>query len=221
MTELLQAAVSPPNLVPTGLLVFVLLYWLTVMVGLVHLDALDVDVAADADAGVDLDTHAGPHLHHGEVGTDWLNNALAFFNLGRVPLMVFLSFVALPLWAGSVLLNYYTHNSSWLVGIVFLAPLLVGSLLLAKVLTTPFVKLFAALEKDHDAGASPVGKICTVVLPATREQMGQAAVRIASGAPLMLNVRAASATELRKGDSALVIDFDAQQRCYLIEPYER
>ncbi|MBC6609827.1 hypothetical protein H8B15_02765 [Hymenobacter sp. BT507] len=218
MTELLQAAVSPPNLVPTGLLVFVLLYWLTVIVGLVHLDTLDVDVTTDAD--FDLDSHAGPHLHHGEVGVDWLNNALAFFNLGRVPLMVFLSFVALPLWAGSILLNYYTHNSSWSLGIVFLLPLLLGSLFLAKVLTTPFVKLFAALEKDHDAGGQPLGKLCTVLLPTTRERMGQAAVPQTSGAPLVLNVRAASATELRKGDSALVIDFDAQRRCYLIEPYE-
>jgi len=220
MTELLQAAVSPPNLVPTGLLVFVLLYWLTVILGLVHIDSLDLDVASDADAGVYLDTHAGPHLHHGEVGVEWLNNALAFFNLGRIPLMVFLSFVALPLWAGSVLVNYYTSNASWLLGIVFFAPLLVGSLLLAKILTLPFVKLFAALEKDHDASGSPVGKVCTMVLPASRERMGQAAVRIVSGAPLMLNVRAASAAELRKGDMALVIDFDAQQRCYLIEPYE-
>ena len=218
MTELLQAAVSPPNLVPTGLLVFVLLYWLTVIVGLVHIDTLDVDVATDTD--FDLDTHAGPHLHHGEVGVDWLNNALAFFNLGRVPLMVFLSFVALPLWAGSILLNYYTHNSYWLLGIAFLLPLLVSSLFLAKVLTTPFVSLFAALEKDHDAGGQPLGKICTVLLPTTQERMGQVAVQQTSGAPLVLNVRAASATELRKGDSALVIDFDAHRRCYLIEPYE-
>ncbi|QNE39829.1 DUF1449 family protein [Hymenobacter sp. NBH84] len=218
MTELLQAAVSPPNLVPTGLLVFVLLYWLTVVVGLVHIDALDVDVATDAD--VDLDAHTGLHLHHGEVGVDWLNNALVFFNLGRVPLMVFLSFVALPLWAGSILLNYYTQNTFWLLGIVFLLPLLVGSLFLAKVLTMPFVKLFAALEKDHDADGQPLGKICTVLLSTTHERMGQAAVPQTSGAPLVLNVRAASVTELRKGDSALVIDFDAQRRCYLIEPYE-
>jgi len=220
MTELLQAAVSPPNLVPTGLLVFVLLYWLTVIVGLVHLDTLDVDVAADTDADFNLDAHAGPHLHHGEVGVDWLNNALAFFNLGRVPLMVFLSFVALPLWTGSMLLNYYTNNISWLLGIVFLLPLLISSLFLAKLLTTPFVKLFAALEKDHDAGGQPLGKICTVLLPTTQERMGQAAVRQTSGAPLVLNVRAASTTKLRKGDSALVIDFDAHRRCYLIEPYE-
>ncbi|GAB3835870.1 hypothetical protein GCM10028821_33260 [Hymenobacter jeollabukensis] len=207
MTELLQAALSRPNLPATGLLIFVLLYWLTVIVGLLDFKTLDLDLDHD------LDTEA--HL-----GVAWLNHALAFFNLGRIPLMVFLSFVALPLWVGSILTNYYTGNQSGLLGLAFLGPLFIGSLLVAKVLTTPFVRLFASLEKDHADHTNPVGKICTVLLPTTRERLGQAAVRTGEVA-LTLNVRAASAaTELRKGDTALVIDYDATGRCYLIEPYE-
>jgi len=202
MTELLQAAVLPPNLVATGLLVFVLLYWLTVIVGL--LDFKTADLHADAS-----------HLHGPH--TDWLNGALAFFNLGRVPLMLFLSFVALPLWVGSILTNYYTGNTSLLRGLVFLLPLLVASLFVAKVLTQPFVRLFTALEKDHDGGAVALGKVCTVLLPATADHLGQASVRI-DGAPLMLNVRTTGAP-LAKGETALVIDYDTPRRCYLIEPY--
>lgn len=207
MTELLQAALSRPNLPATGLLIFVLLYWLTVILGLLDFKTLDLNVHHD------LDTEA--HL-----GVAWLNHALAFFNLGRVPLMVFLSFVALPLWVGSILVNHYTHNESGLLGLAFGVPLFVGSLFIAKVLTAPFVRLFASLEKSHADHGNPVGKICTVLLPATRERLGQAAVRTGEVA-LTLNVKAASAAiELRKGDTALVIDYDAQGRCYLIEPYE-
>jgi len=202
MTELLQAAVLPPNLVATGLLVFVLLYWLTVIVGLLDFKTADLH----ADAG---------HLHGPH--TDWLNGALAFFNLGRVPLMLFISFVALPLWVGSVLTNYYTGNTSLLRGLVFLLPLLLASLFVAKVLTQPFVRLFTALEKDHDGGAVALGKVCTVLLPATADHLGQASVRI-DGAPLMLNVRTTGAP-LAKGETALVIDYDTPRRCYLIEPY--
>jgi hypothetical protein len=73
------------------------------------------------------------------------------------------------------------------------------------------------MEKDHDAGAVVIGKVCTVLLPATAEHLGQASVRI-NGAPLMLNVRSINAP-LAKGETALVIDFDAARRCYLIEPY--
>ncbi|UOQ97289.1 hypothetical protein MUN81_18870 [Hymenobacter sp. 5317J-9] len=211
MTELLQAAIAPPNLVATGLLVFVLLYWLTVIVGLLDLKTVDLD----------LDDHGHFHhpgdFHHEAAHGSWLNGALAFFNLGRIPLMVFLSFVFLPLWVGSILANYYTKNTSWLLGMAFLLPLFVGSLFVAKFLTLPFVKLFTALEKDHDSGAVVIGKVCTVLLPATLTQLGQAAVRI-DGAPLMLNVRSTS-TPLTKGDTGLIIDFDATRRCYLVEPY--
>lgn len=49
MTELLHAAVSPPNLLPTALLVFVLLYWLTVIVGLLDFKTLDISTSHDFD----------------------------------------------------------------------------------------------------------------------------------------------------------------------------
>ncbi|MFD2787128.1 OB-fold-containig protein [Hymenobacter rubripertinctus] len=219
MKELLHAAVAPANLLPTGLLVLVLLYWLTVLLGVLDFKSLDLDVSTDADA--DLDAHAGAHGHPGEAGTTFLNGVLGFFNLGRVPLMVFVSFVALPWWVGSILANYYLGNERLLLGGILLVPLLLGSLLVAKVLTTPFVHLFAALEKDHEGSSSPLGKLCTLLLPASHEQLGQASVRLQKGAPLMLNVRAASASaELRKGDTALIIDYDTTRRCYLIEPFE-
>jgi hypothetical protein len=197
--------------------VFVLLYWLTVIFGLLDFKTLDVHTHHDFDLPHDAHIAADSS----GMGVSWLNNALAFFNLGRVPLMVFLSFVALPLWVGSILLNYYLGNTSLLLGLLLLVPLFIGSLLLAKVLTLPFVHLFAALERNHDSGAQPLGKVCTVLLPTTHERLGQASVRLLNGAPLVLNVRAASATtELRKGESALVIDYDTTRRCYLIEPYE-
>jgi len=207
MPELLQAAVLPPNLLATGLLVFVLLYWLTVIIGLLDFKTVDFHLATDVDAD--------GHLLHAD--SDWLNGALAFFNIGRIPLMVFVSFVALPLWVGSILANYYTGNTSLLLGLGYLVPLFVGSVFLAKFLTLPFVKLFAALEKDHTGAAVALGKVCTVLLPATVEHLGQAAVHI-DGAPLMLNVRT-TGLALRKGDTALVIDYDEARRCYLIEPY--
>lgn len=209
MTELFQAAVLPPNLVATGLLVFVLLYWLTVIVGLIDFKTVDFH----------LDTHVGYHADGGHLhaDSDWLNGALAFFNLGRIPLMVFISFVALPLWVGSILVNYYIGNTSLLWGLLYLLPLFIGSVFLAKFLTLPFVSLFAALEKDHDGGAVALGKVCTVLLPANADQLGQATVHI-NGAPLRLNVRT-TGRALGKGETALVIDYDTPRRCYLIEPY--
>lgn len=66
MLDLLHAAVSAPNIVPTALLLFVLVYWLVVIVGAVDLDFFDVDVEMEAEANV-----------YGEVSVSWLNHALA------------------------------------------------------------------------------------------------------------------------------------------------
>ena len=185
----------------------------TGMAGVLDLKVLDVSIDdhGHAHGAADADLHG-----HGE-GASWLSGALAFFNLGRIPLMVFLSFVALPLWVGSILLNHYLGNTSVLLGLALLGPLFIASLFVAKFLTLPFVKLFSALEKDHDAGAVVIGRVCTVLLPATAERLGQATVRI-DGAPLMLNIRSA-AGPLAKGETALVLDFHAAARCYLVEPY--
>ncbi|QCR21463.1 DUF1449 family protein [Pontibacter sp. SGAir0037] len=208
MNELFYAAFSSVNIIPSALLVFVLLYWAAVIFGLFDLDFLHIEVEAEADLNAD-----------GVSGITWLNSALAFFNLGKIPLMVFLTFLVLPLWAISILANYYTNNSSALLGLLYLVPILAVSLLVSKILTTPFVKLFSVLEKEHDSSVTIIGKVCTVMLPATQTDLGQAAVKT-DGSPLLLNVKTTRGANVAKGQTALVIDYDEENKYYLIEPYE-
>jgi len=206
MTELLEATTSSANIIPTALLVFVLLYWLIVIVGLLDFDSFDFDVDTDLDA-------------NGMASVEWLNSALAFFNLGRVPFMIWVSFLVLPFWAFAILLNYYLHTATNIIGFLLLLPAFIGALFLSKILTAPFVRLFAALEKEHDSNVTIIGQVCTVTLPATASEMGQASVKT-TGAPLLLNVKTAGVANLKKGETALVIDYSEQHKYYLIEPYE-
>jgi Protein of unknown function (DUF1449) len=206
MVELLQAAFSSVNILPTAFLVFVLLYWVAVIFGMLDLDFLDLDAGAGGDG-------------EGISAIAWLNGALAFFNLGKVPLMVFLTFWALPFWVISILANYYLNNNYELLGLLYLVPSLLVALFVAKILTAPFVKLFAALEKEHESAVTIIGQVCTVLLPANATDLGQATVKT-SGAPLLLNVKTSQGNSLKKGETALVIAYDAENKLYLIEPYE-
>ncbi|WP_114783496.1 OB-fold-containig protein [Botryobacter ruber] len=210
MTELIQAAFSAVGILPTALLFFVTLYWVAVISGLLDLDFLDIEIEAD----LNLETEAD-----GASSVAWLNNALGFFNLGKVPLMVFLTFLALPFWIITLLAIHYLQLESVVAGWAMLVPAFVAALFISKVFTTPFVKLFAALEKEHASKETIIGQVCTVVLPASDAELGQAAVKTA-GAPLLLNVRATTGQSLLKGQSALVIDYNAENKIYLIEPYE-
>lgn len=139
MQELFTAAVSVPNLLPTLLLIFLLIYWLVVLVGAIDVDSIDVDL--DLDAGVD-----------GELSGMSPDRVLAYFNLGQVPLMVFLTFWILPVWVLSVLGNYYFGNTSWLVGLLILIPSMVVGLFVAKRLTAPLVSVYLPEPGSHRVG---------------------------------------------------------------------
>ena len=76
MTELIHVCTSWPTLVVTTLLGLVVLYWLCVILGALDFDLFDFDV--------DLDGQPDSFLDWGMVGLKW-------FNLGEVPLMVWLT----------------------------------------------------------------------------------------------------------------------------------
>ena len=55
MQELLHYAVEPVNIVFTGLLILVIMYWLSVMIGALDLSSFDLDFDTDVDIDVDVD----------------------------------------------------------------------------------------------------------------------------------------------------------------------
>ncbi|MEM8970257.1 MAG: hypothetical protein AAGE93_27830 [Bacteroidota bacterium] len=211
MKELFTAAASAPNLIPTLLLAFVMIYWLVVLIGAIDIDSLDVDIDVDTDVDVDVDADVD-----GELSGGGFDGVLAFFNLGQVPLMVFLTFWILPVWVLSVLGNYYIGNASFLIGLLVLLPSLIVGLFIAKVLTNPLAKVFGKLNQESNE--TVIGKICTITSQASHQRVGQARVKT-SGAPLLLNVKTYEGVSLDRGDTAMVIEQQQGRNIYFIEPY--
>ena len=207
MIELLEFAVAEANVIPTLLLFGIVLYWCIVVIGAIDLDFFDLDLDLDHD----MDGHP-------EGGLEWLNNVLRFFNLGRIPLMVFLTFLILPLWLFCILVNDLLGIHSLLPGLITLAVGFFLCLFVAKVLTIPFVKLFDKLDEDKDY--SVIGKICTLQSNVSEGRIGQAVVmQQGNGAPIILMVSSKAGTSVKNGETALVLEYQADKRCYLIEPY--
>jgi len=125
----------------------------------------------------------------------------------------------LPFWAIALLANYYLGTGGNFWGFLLLLPALIAALFISKILTTPFVKLFGILEKEHDSNAVVIGQVCTITLPASPTELGQATVKT-EGSPLLLNVKTTGSANIRKGETALVIDYDEKSKYYLIEPYQ-
>lgn len=208
MENLLEAIVWGGNIIPTALLIFVLIYWLIVLLGFIDIDSFDVDLDLDIDA----DFSVG-----GSVGS--LNHILYFFNLGQVPLMLFLSFLTMSMWLLAIISTELLVFGSVFLSFILLIPNFILSLFVAKIFTQPFVKLFTVLDNHVDDNTEVIGKICTVILNTTDEKMGQAKVE-GNGSVVLLNIKTRKGTNLNKGETGLVIDYVKDKSYYIIEPYD-
>ena len=183
------------------LLLIVLFYWLTVIAGLLDTDFMDVELDVDGDVELSL----------GE-------SLLAFINVGDVPLMIIISILSIFLWSFSIVSNEVFHvSSSFVLGSVSLIGNLILSVLLTKYCTRPLVKVFRKLNKE----AKPIdmlGKVCTLILPATQNQLGQAEV-LDNHNTILVHVKAWKDETITKGERALIIEKDTTNQFYLIEKY--
>lgn len=230
MNTFIDSVFSPENIIATTLLCIIIVYWLIVLIGAIDMDFLDFDLDIDTpdidvdmpdveigspDVEVDADIDAQPSVS--SEGVPVMHSILSFFNIGKMPFMVYLTFLILPLWLITVNINHYLGNHSFLLSLGIFVPTLIVSLFIAKYLTWPFVKIFQKLDESNKP-VEIVGKICKLVLPASKEQIGQAEINI-KGSSILIYVKTYK-NPLEKGKTALVIQQHQSKDYYIVEPYE-
>jgi hypothetical protein len=214
MHQFLEACFAWPIVPATILLMAVCTYWLFVILGALHLDFgdLHLDMDADVHADVDMDGHVDVPGHGGGILGIGLVS-LRFLNLGSVPLMMWMSVFALAWWFLAMWLEGPTPEPSW----SFLAVMLARDIGLAavatKILTQPLRGRFD-IKEPHPAHEL-IGKTCVITTSTANEKFGRGRFET-EAAPLYLNVRAQEG-EILKGDSALIVDFDPEQRIYFVK----
>ena len=200
MSELLPFAFSGINLIPTVLLMFTVAYWLIVILGVVDLDSIDVDI----DGGVEL---------------DGLASVLSFFNIGQMPLMIFITFFSIPLWMVTLLATDLFGFNAILPNILIFVLTSVLCLFIAKFLTTPIAKLYLKIRRETEAIENIIGQVCTAKLPITSGKKGQAELKV-NGTSILIYAKTREGLRIDKNESALIIDFVKDQNYYYVEPYQ-
>jgi hypothetical protein len=239
---LLAAMFAPVNIGYTILLIVVLIYWALVIIGALGIDLFHFDMEVDNDVHLNADLHVDGDMHihadgHMDVHADGdvhahadgateagadhggaLRGILMFFNLGEVPLMVFVSILVVSMWTISMTTNLLLNNDSLLLGVPILAGNIFVSAFVAKFLTAPIKHLFRALDKDVEVpvGHGVLGKTCVISTSEATEQFGQATIET-DGAPLILNVVTFKGETLKKGEEAVVIDYVKEKRVYTVK----
>lgn len=207
MQEFLDLSFSGVNLIPTILLIFVMVYWIIVILGAIDVDTLDIDIETEIELDTDGDV---------EVSGEGLSSVLSFFNIGHMPLMIFLSFLAFPMWVLSLWSTDFIGIDNVLINSGLLLVSFIASLFIAKFLTTPIAKFYMKLRLQDEA-INPIGKRCKVLLTVKSDSLGQAEIK-ANGTSILISAITRDGLEIKKGESALVIDHIKDGNHYLIEP---
>ena len=221
MLELWQHAISPINLPFTILLGAVGLYWTLGVLGFLDLD----DGHGHADAHVDLHGQVSgdaDSLEIGDVHHSGLSGSLMhFLHMGEVPFMVVASILSHFLWVGSMLTNYHFNEGGLLTkAVILLIPVSLVGIVATHFAALPFRKIYQMLEKDYDLHAPIVGSVATVVSGEVSDKFGQVVVE-SKGAPITLNARIQKGEPLRKGDKALVVEENKENRTFNVVKYEQ
>lgn len=194
------------------LLCAAMFYWCLVILAGLDLDILDFDL--DLDAEPDFESMLGMGFV-----------VLRFLNIGRVPVMLWGSIFAVTFWLVSMLLDRYLdqglfeepeHRWAWFYVVQFTVRNLAFAVILTKLFTHPLRDKFEPDEPNQ--ARDLIGTPCIILTSEVTERHGQAEYKTGA-APLLLNVRVADANGplLRKGDTAMIIDFDPGKNIYLVK----
>lgn len=216
MSSLFAALTSFPAVVYTVLLGVVLVYWLLAIIGLVDFEAgADMDIGADAaDAGDIGDAGDG-----GPEGLSGLAAWLVAFGLNGVPFSIVVSLLALVGWfltgmASLTLLPLVPDALRWAAG----AGVLLAAAALSIVIAAQLVRPMRGLFVTHRAisNAALVGQMCKVLTGVVDERQGRAEVA-QRGAGINIRVWAPAPNSLRRGDAALITEYDPARQRYRID----
>lgn len=210
MTEIFHESIRSANLPYTILLGGILLYWLLVILGALDIDLCDFDFLSDVDA--DFDTTVPSE-------SGWLAGVLQFLNLGQVPTMIVASFMAISLWAGSVILNHYwTIPATWIL-VALVIPNLVISGVVTHFCARPFRRLFKELNREGDEQLPITGRYGKVITSEVNDHFGQVEIET-EGAPLVISARAPAGKSYPKGESVVIVDELSSESSFRVKPLD-
>jgi hypothetical protein len=189
----------------------------------VHGDAhMETDVAGHPFVPGDPHPYIGDKAHHlskeaGAEGGGFWWGALAFLNVGHVPLTMVASVLALCLWTCSMMANHYFTGGSELLALAALVPNFLVSIVATRYITMPFRPLFRVLMRERDEQVQIIGQRCTILTSEATPEFGQAEIRT-DGAPLLLNVRTLNDARCVRGETAVVVRHDSERGIHFITP---
>lgn len=220
-----------PNAVMTVIMGVLFLYWLFVFIGGIGLDDLDFGFDFDVDIDIpeidipdgDPDIEADTDIDTGddaevpaEKSPGFFIKFLNFLNVGKVPFMLILSTLKFFTWIGSLITTQLVDVSSWGAwSLIILLPLLIISIFVTKLATTPMVKFFKAIGYRGEEEIDFFGRTGKMLSTIQDDKIGTAEFIIEDN-PIKLNVKSINGVRLTYGEEVFIVDETKDKKFYLV-----
>lgn len=201
MNLFFQNSLAFPSIIFSALLIIISFYWLCAAFGLLDIDLFNIDSELDVDAT-------------GFAG--WLTK----LGLAGIPVTIILTLFTLIGWFISYFTNYWiisaieTDFIRYLVGFLALIIISFLSLNLTAVCLKPIRKKLRSRNKPKSVHQL-IGKLAIVRSANVAENKGEAVLED-GGAGLILQIRAPEQENIKRGDSVVIISYDALTHSYQV-----
>ena len=223
MQELLDFSLTGPIIGYTIFFMMMIFYWLLVIIGALDLGSADIDFDFDADIDVDMDVDVDvdADMDADVGGGSFFFAALKFFNFGRVPFMLIMTFLSISMWAMAVLVNEAFSDGSWLFSLVIFIPILFVGLVITKILTMPFIGIFTHLMKGDAQETDFIGLTAVTILPHKKGSTGQIELLV-DGRDMRLNSQIAAHwnEKIPNNTKVIITGNDKEKTIFYIKPLE-
>lgn len=204
MSELFSNAFTGGNLIPTILLIINLVYWLTVIIGVLDFDFLDFDL--DMDSGGD--------------GSGPLHALLGFLKVGNIPIMFSFSILTLNFWIIAMFLYYLPIKNGGVINTLLLLPVFILSIFITKIEILPFRNLLKDDSNKEIDEFDVLRQLCKLKCDVSQNGFGQAEIE-RDGASVVINVKPEFEEEsFHKEEIACVFRKDDNKDVYYIVKVE-
>lgn len=203
MNLFFQNSLAFPSIIFSALLIIISFYWLCAAFGLLDIDLFNID--SELDINVDATGLAG-----------WLTK----LGLAGIPVTIILTFFTLFGWFISYFANYWiisaieTNFIRYLTGFVAFIITSFIALNLTAVCLKPIRKKLMSRNKPKSVHQL-VGKLALVRSINVTENKGEAVLED-GGAGLILQIRAPETENIKRGDSVVIISYDALTHSYQV-----
>ncbi|MBT1710692.1 DUF1449 family protein [Fulvivirgaceae bacterium PWU5] len=215
MTDLLFHPLS--NAIMTILTGITAIYWITTFVA----GDLFGDSGVDSDFpvhGADVDTDVDTDTDDAVADKPFLQKALEFVNIGKVPFMVVYSVFKFLAWIITLTSSVALGLGSWGWKSVFvLIPAFFVAYVITRYATRPLVKVYHAMGYNGEEPQELLGRIARMRSTISGDKIGAAEVKIEHDI-IRINVQSKTGDSIEYDSEVMIAGESADKKFYLVVP---